>query len=122
MPFYSKILGLLISSIYVNFPEFISIIRSILLQMSRGNREKVQAFSVSMNSRIAGSGFGLEVGRIDLYWQYGKNPILVFLSSFTGFDLLFDRTHGLATDNLQIIMCLHIEPVFRGEPEVTRKT
>jgi hypothetical protein len=55
MPSHLKILGLLISSIYVNFPEFISIIRGILLQMRRGNRGKVQAFSVSMNSRIAGS-------------------------------------------------------------------
>jgi hypothetical protein len=76
MPSHLKILGLLISSIYVNFPEFMSIFKRILLQMRRGNREKVQAFSVSMNSRIAGSGFGLEVSRVgravDIKPQIGR--------------------------------------------------
>jgi len=48
-------------------PELMLIFEVILLQIRMENGGKVQTFTISIGSRIAGSGFGLEVGRIDLY-------------------------------------------------------
>ena len=59
----------LIISFYVNFQEFILIFKGILLRMIRENGEKVQTYTVLMDSRIAGSGFGLVADRIGLYWK-----------------------------------------------------
>jgi hypothetical protein len=44
-----------------------SIFKGILLQMRKEKGEKVQTFTISIGSRIAGSGFGLEIGRIARY-------------------------------------------------------
>jgi hypothetical protein len=59
--------GFPIISYYVNFQEFMSIFKGILLQMRKEKGEKVQTFTISIGSRIAGSGFGLDIGRIARY-------------------------------------------------------
>jgi hypothetical protein len=67
-----KFSGFPIIFYYVNFQEFMSIFKGILLQMRKEKGGKVHTFTISIGSRIAGSGFGLEIGRIARYCRVNR--------------------------------------------------